>query len=87
MTKRKDIDKVAQIEAVAKEALRRLHAETPPLHFRVFRAAVVEGLGTEAIMALHGVSRANAYQIKRRIGQRFKKIVAEVMAQKASRRV
>lgn len=62
--------------AVLGEALRRLQAESNPVHYAAFYASTVENLPTEAISRLHGVSADNLYQIRRRLGARLRDLLA-----------
>jgi len=63
--------------AVLEEALRRLRAESNPAHYAAYHASVVERLDTAAVVRLCGVSRDNLYQIRRRLGARFRVLLAE----------
>ena len=60
-------------------ALDRLRAEVRPDHFAVFVESTVEGLDTETVMRLHGLSRDNLYQIRNRLTARLKPLVAAVL--------
>lgn len=60
-------------------ALDRLRAEVRPDHFAAFVESTVEGLDTETVMRLHGLSRDNLYQIRNRLTARLKPLVAAVL--------
>lgn len=62
--------------AVLEEALRRLRAETNPVHYAVFHASAIENLPTDAILRLHPVTPANLYQIRRRLSSRLRLLLA-----------
>ena len=61
------------------EALRRLQTEVRPEHFAAFVESTVEGLDVETVMRLHGLSRDNLYQIRKRLTDRMKSLVAVVL--------
>lgn len=61
------------------EALRRLQHDVRPDHFAAFVESTVEGLDTETVMRLHGLSRDNLYQIRTRFTARLKPLVAAVL--------
>lgn len=63
---------------VTQESLRRLRAEVSETHFAVYQASVLEGLDTDAIRRLYGVSRDNLYQIRKRVGARYRDILQAV---------
>ena len=65
--------------AVTDAALERLRAETNPVHFQAYYASVFEGFSTSDIQRLYGISSENLYQIRRRVGKRFRVIVEETM--------
>ncbi len=64
--------------AVGCEALRRLKEETNARHFEIYHASAVEELGTEEILRLYGISADNLYQIRRRVGGRFRELLERV---------
>lgn len=61
------------------EALRRLEKEVRPDHFAAFVESTIEGLDTETVMRLHGISRDNLYQIRTRFTARLKPLVADIL--------
>lgn len=65
--------------AVTEEALRRLRAETNPDHYAIYHASAIEQLATEDILRLHSVSSSNLYQIRRRLGARFRVLLEQAM--------
>ena len=65
--------------AALNEALRRLQGEVRPDHFAAFVESTVEGIDTETVMRLHGISRDNLYQIRSRFTARLKPLVAAVL--------
>lgn len=65
--------------AALNEALRRLRQEANPEHFAAFVESTVEGLGTETVMKLHGLTRDNLYQIRARFTAKLKPLVAAVL--------
>ena len=60
------------------EALRRLQEEARPDHFAAFVESTVEGIDTETVMRLHGMSRDNIYQIRPRFTAKLKTLVATI---------
>lgn len=60
------------------EALRRLQEEVRPDHFAAFVESTVEGLDTETVMRLHGMTRDNIYQIRARFTAKLKALVATI---------
>ena len=60
------------------EALRRLQAEVRPDHFAAFVESTVEGIDTETVMRLHGMTRDNLYQIRARFTAKLKTLVATI---------
>lgn len=65
--------------AAVNEALRRLQPEVRSEHFAAFVESTVEGLDTETVMRLHGMSRDNLYQIRTRLTTKLKLLVADVL--------
>ena len=65
--------------AALDEALRRLQKEARPDHFAAFVESAVEGLDTETVMRLHGLTRDNLYQIRARFTARLKQLVAAIL--------
>lgn len=64
-----------------KKALRRLKPEVRPDHFAAFVESSVEGIDTETVMRLHGITRDNLYQIRKRLTARLKTIAAAVLTE------
>ena len=62
--------------AAFNEALRRLQGEARPDHFAAFVESTVEGIDTETVMRLHGMTRDNIYQIRARFTSKLKTLVA-----------
>ena len=60
------------------EALRRLQEEVRPDHFAAFVESTVEGLDTETVMRLHGMTRDNISQIRARFTAKLKALVATI---------
>ena len=60
------------------EALRRLQEEVRPDHFAAFVESTVEGIDTETVMRLHGMSRDNIYQIRARFTAKLKALVESI---------
>ena len=67
--------------AAFNEALRRLQEEARPDHFAAFVESTVEGIDTETVMRLHGLTRDNLYQIRARFTARLKTLVATIRAE------
>ena len=67
--------------AAYNEALRRLQEETRPYHFAAFVESTVEGIDTETVMRLHGMTRDNLYQIRARFTAKLKTLVATIRAE------
>ena len=65
--------------AALDEALRRLQKEVRPDHFAAFVESTVEGLDTETVMRLHGLTRDNLYQIRTRFTAKLKPLVAAIL--------
>ena len=65
--------------AVTDEALRRLRAETNPAHYAVYHASAIEKLDAADICRLYAVSADNLYQIRRRLGARFRTLLEQTM--------
>lgn len=64
--------------AAYNEALRRLQEEARPDHFAAFVESTVEGIDTETVMRLHGMTRDNIYQIRARFTAKLKTLVATI---------
>ena len=80
------VDAAAFIErewqnAAFNEALRRLQEEARPNHFAAFVESTVEGIDTETVMRLHGMTRDNLYQIRARFTAKLKTLVATIRAE------
>ena len=67
--------------AAYNEALRRLQEEVRPDHFAAFVESTVEGIDTETVMRLHGMTRDNLYQIRARFTAKLKTLVATIRAE------
>ena len=67
--------------AALDEALRRLQKEVRPDHFAAFVESTVEGLDTETVMRLHGLTRDNLYQIRARFTAKLKPLVAAILTE------
>lgn len=65
--------------AALDEALRRLQKEARPDHFAAFVESAVEGLDTETVMRLHGLTRDSLYQIRARFTAKLKPLVAAIL--------
>lgn len=61
------------------EALRRLKGETKAEHFAAFVESTIEGVDTETVMKLHGISRDNLYQIRTRLTAKLRPLVNAVL--------
>ena len=68
-------------QAALEEALRRIKPEVRPEHYAAFVASAVEGQDTDAVAKLHGLSRDNLYQIRKRLTARLREAVAQVLAE------
>jgi RNA polymerase sigma factor (sigma-70 family) len=64
---------------VTDTALERLRAETNPVHFQAYYASVFEELSAPDVQSRCGISAENLYQIRRRVGKRFRAILEETM--------
>ena len=64
--------------AAFNEALRRLQKEARPDHFAAFVESAVEGIDTETVMRLHGMTRDNLYQIRARFTAKLTTLVATI---------
>lgn len=60
-------------ETVHEEAMRRLGADSDPVHFAIFQSSVIEEVPTEDIVAMYHVSRDNVYQIRKRMKAAYEK--------------
>ena len=67
------------MRAVTNTALDRLRAKINPSHFQAYYASVIEKMDAEAVSRLYGVTPNNLYQIRRRVGARFRVILEETM--------
>jgi len=65
--------------AALNEALRRLRPEVSEEHYAAFVESTIEGIDTETVMNLHGISRDNLYQIRTRLTARLKPILEKVL--------
>lgn len=61
------------------EALRRLKNEVKEEHFTVFVESAIEGVDTETVMKLHGISRDNLYQIRTRLTTKLRPLINAVL--------
>ena len=69
-------------QAVAMDhALRRIKSSVRPEHYAAFVASTVEGQDTETVMKLYKLSRDNLYQIRKRLSERLRKVMSEVLAE------
>ena len=69
-------------QAVAMDhALRRVKPSVRPEHYAAFVASTVEGQDTETVMKLYNLSRDNLYQIRKRLSERLRKVMSEVLAE------
>lgn len=69
-------------KAVAMDnALRRIKPSVRPEHYAAFVASTVEGQDTETVMRLYNLSRDNLYQIRKRLSERLRKVMSEVLAE------
>jgi hypothetical protein len=67
------------MRTVTAVALDRLRTEVSPAHFQAYYASAIEKMDAEAASRLCGVTPNNLYQIRRRVGARFRVIVEETM--------
>ena len=67
------------MRTVTAAALDRLRAEVSPAHFQTYYASTIEKMDAEAVSHLCGVTPNNLYQIRRRVGARFRVILEETM--------
>ena len=67
------------MRTVTAAALDRLRAEVSPAHFQAYYASAIEKMDAEAVSRLCGVTPNNLYQIRRRVGARFRAILEETM--------
>ena len=69
-------------QAVAMDnALRRIKSSVRPEHYAAFVASTVEGRDTETVMKLYNLSRDNLYQIRKRLSERLRKVMSEILAE------
>ena len=76
-----DFEERAWRQAALEEALRRIKPEVRPEHYAAFVASSVEGQDTETVMRLHGLTSDNLYQIRKRLTERLREAVAQVLAE------
>ena len=55
-----------------------MQEEARPDHFAAFVESTVEGIDTETVMRLHGMSRDNIYQIRTRFTAKLKTFVETI---------
>ncbi len=67
------------MRTVTAAALDRLRAEVSPAHFQAYYASAIEKMDAETVGRLCGVTPNNLYQIRRRVGARFRAILEETM--------
>ena len=67
------------MRTVTAAALDRLRAEISPAHFQAYYASAIEKMDAEAVSRFCGVTPNNLYQIRRRVGTRFRAILEETM--------
>ena len=67
------------MRTVTAVALDRLRTEVSPAHFQAYYASAIEKLDAETVGHLYGVTPNNLYQIRRRVGARFRVILEETM--------
>lgn len=68
-------------QAALEEALRRIKPDVRPEHYAAFVASTVEGQDTETVIRLYGLSRDNLYQIRKRLTERLREKVEQVIAE------
>ena len=69
-------------KAVAMDhALRWIKSSVRPEHYAAFVASTVEGQDMETVMKLYNLSRDNLYQIRKRLSERLRKVMSEVLAE------
>ena len=67
--------------AAMEEALRRMKPDVRPEHYAAFIASAVEGQDTETVSKLYGITSANLYQIRARLTEKLREMVAKVLAE------
>ena len=67
--------------AALEEALRRIKPSVRPEHYAAFVASAVEGQDSETVAKLHGLSRDNLYQIRKRLNEKLRETIAKVLAE------
>lgn len=67
------------MRTVTAAALDRLRAEVSPAHFQAYYASAIDKMDAAAVSRLYGVTPNNLYQIRRRVGARFRVILEETM--------
>ena len=55
-----------------------MQGEARPDHFAAFVESAVEGIDTETVMRLHGMTRDNIYQIRARFTAKLKTFVETI---------
>lgn len=65
--------------AALNEALRRLQPDVNAEHFAAFVESTIEGLDTTTVMNLHGLTRDNLYQIRKRITAKLEPLIKTVL--------
>ena len=65
--------------AALEEALRRMKQDVRSEHYAAFVASCVDGQDTDEVCALHGLTRDNLYQIRKRLTVRLRETVAAVL--------
>lgn len=73
--------------AALNEALRRLQTEVRPDHFAAFVESTIEGIDTDTVARLHGITRDNLYQIRARFTTRLKPLVDTVLKEMSDGRL
>ena len=80
MSKDPEIDSAIEEEwraATIGRALRLLQKEVSTLHFQVFHALELEEWPTEKVCTAFGITKSNAYQIRKRLRTRFDSILKQ----------
>ena len=66
--------------AALEEALRRIKPDVNPEHYAAFVASAIEGQNTEVVMRLYCLTRDNLYQIRKRLTEKLRETIANVLA-------